>query len=164
MNTKFWGPPGWTFLHTITFNYPEKIDLRKPEHREKKFYYKQLFENFQYTLPCKYCRESYKGFLKELPIEPFLNSRKDLTHWFYMIHNKVNKKLRKQETDLFERKVRELHKANLSGLEYFEKLRKLREECLYTGPDPTYGEVCQFYEKQRASCSRDKNKIASCRL
>ena len=26
MNTKFWGPPGWKFLHTITFNYPDVID------------------------------------------------------------------------------------------------------------------------------------------
>ena len=24
MNVNKWGPSGWIFLHTITFNYPEK--------------------------------------------------------------------------------------------------------------------------------------------
>ena len=151
-------------MHTIAFNYPEKIDLNKKEHQNKLYYYKQLFENFQHTLPCKYCRVSYSKFLKELPIEPFLYSRKDLTHWFYMIHNKVNKKLRAQEHNLFEKKVRELQRSNLSPLEYFIKIKALREDTLYTAEDPPYHEVCSYYESQRASCSRDKNKIASCRL
>jgi hypothetical protein len=166
MNTKFWGPPGWKFLHTITFNYPDTIDISNPKHREKKKYYKQLFKNFQFTLPCKYCRVSYKKFLKEDPIEPNLMSRKDLTFWFYRIHNKVNAKLRQQERELFEKRCRDLNKrANYyTPLQYFEEKRKLAADCFFTPPDPTYPEVCQYYESQRASCSRDANKIASCRI
>ena len=90
MDTKFWGPGGWRFLHTITFNYPEN-----PTAADKRNY-KSLFLNFQFTLPCKYCRESYAKFLRELPIEPYLASRSKLTMWLYLIHNKVNDKLRNQ--------------------------------------------------------------------
>lgn len=166
MNTKFWGPPGWKFLHTITFNYPEKIDPTNEDHIQKKFYYKQLFENFQYTLPCKWCRSSYSKFLSEDPIEQNLETRKALTYWFYRIHNKVNAKLRKQERELFEKRCTELNRrANvLSPLQYFEEKRKIASECFFTPPDPTYGEVCQYYERQRASCSKSANKIASCRI
>lgn len=164
MNTKFWGPPGWKFLHAIAFNYPEKINMADPEDRERMFYYKQLFENLQFTLPCKYCRLSYQKFLKELPIDAFLRSRKDITYWLYLIHNKVNKKLRDQEQELFDKKVRELRESNLNPLEYFQKLRTLRDQILFTKEDPPYHEMCGFYESQRASCNKDKNKIASCRL
>jgi len=91
MNTKKWGASGWVFLHTITFNYP----IENPPKKLRK-HYKELFENFKYTLPCKYCRLSYVQFMKELPIDNALNSRAELTYWFYQLHNKVNNKLREQ--------------------------------------------------------------------
>ena len=37
MDPKIWGPPGWLFLHTITFNYPTN-----PTEEDKK-YYKNFF-------------------------------------------------------------------------------------------------------------------------
>ena len=163
MNTTFWGPPGWKFLHTITFNYPEKIDYLNSDHREKRYYYKQLFENFQFTLPCKYCRESYKKFLQEDPIDPNLGGRKDLTYWFYRIHNKVNAKLRGQERELYEKRCKKIN----PGWSDFQKLmerRRIAQEVFYTPPDPSYEKVCGYYEAQRASCSADANKIPSCRL
>lgn len=88
MQTSKWGSPGWKFLHTIAHNYDPTI--HKPSD------YKQFFELIGEMLPCKYCRESYKGFVAELPIDPYLGSQRDLTKWLYLIHNKVNDKLRKQ--------------------------------------------------------------------
>jgi len=164
MRVQTWGPPGWKFLHTITFNYPEKIDEADPEDRAKKFFHKQLFENLQHTLPCVYCRQSYKQFLLDDPIEPNLGTRKDFTYWFYRIHNKVNAKLRKQELDLFKTRLAELHKKPLQGGELFRKKQELAQEVFFTPPDPPYEEVCKHYNVQRASCSRSANKIASCRL
>jgi hypothetical protein len=165
MNTNFWGPPAWKFLHTITFNYPEKIDEYNENHAELKFYYKQLFENFQFTLPCIYCRNSYKQFLKQDPIVNHLGSRKELTFWFYRIHNAVNLKLRKQERDLYDARIKALKaKPMLPPGELFRKSRQIAMEVFFTPPDPTYGQVCQYYEAQRASCSADANKVASCRL
>jgi hypothetical protein len=91
--TKVWGPAGWLFLHCITFGYPYRIDTTKKEDIEKMNKYKEFFTLIGDILPCKYCRESYQDFLKEHPIEPHLNTRKEFTRWFYDIHNKVNHKL-----------------------------------------------------------------------
>ena len=40
-----WGPPGWKFLHTVTFNYPLSIDLSNSDHRKLVKHIKELFEN-----------------------------------------------------------------------------------------------------------------------
>lgn len=93
MMTKVWGPPGWLFLHCITFGYPVQIDELNQEHIIRREHYRMFFKNLGKIFPCKYCRESYDKFILELPIENFLNSREKLTYWFYLIHNKVNKKL-----------------------------------------------------------------------
>ena len=50
MLTSVWGPSLWHYLHTMSFNYPDK-----PTKQDKKNY-----KNFIYSLinvlPCKYCR------------------------------------------------------------------------------------------------------------
>lgn len=177
MNTKMWGPPAWKFTHTIAFNYPETIDWDNNDHVELSNKIKTMFTEFQNTLPCKYCRESFKKFLKQLPIEPFLGSRRAFTYWFYCIHNKVNQKLRGQEWDLFVNKLKEILdcKTNNSKRKYkLERLLNnstqkeisfLKKDILFTKPDPSYDEVCEFYEMHRAGkCKGSKNKIKSCRL
>lgn len=93
MITKVWGPPGWLFLHSITFGYPYQIDPQNPEHLQKQRDYRDFFTVLGKVFPCKYCRDSYQGFIKEIPIEPNLGSREDLTRWLYNVHNKVNQKL-----------------------------------------------------------------------
>jgi hypothetical protein len=93
MMTKIWGPPGWLFLHCITFGYPYVINMNKKEHVVRMHKTRDFFRNISYVLPCKYCRNSYIEFMKEIPIEYFLKSRKDLTFWLYKMHNKVNNKL-----------------------------------------------------------------------
>jgi hypothetical protein len=93
MMTKIWGPPGWLFLHCITFGYPYIIMRNKKEHMIRMERTRSFFHNIGYVLPCKYCRISYQDFMKEIPIEKFLGSRKDLTYWLYLMHNKVNNKL-----------------------------------------------------------------------
>ena len=151
------------FSKPITFNYPEVIDFSNPEHREKRYYYKQLFENFQYTLPCKYCRESYKEFLRDDPIDPNLSSRKALTFWFYRIHNRVNDKLRTQERELFDKRCKKINRG-WSDFQQLMERRRIAQQVFFTPPNPPYEKVCQFYERQRASCSADANKIKSCRI
>lgn len=225
MNTKFWGPPGWRFLHTTTFNYPPIIDTaNNSDHFNLPDDIKNMFYGLQKTLPCKYCRQSFKQFMAELPIEPFLGSRKSLTYWLYAIHNKVNHKLRTQEWDLFVNKVNEIlrsqnmenittnsqkkqescsaslanvgaaggskggskggsifgdllepytgekviedNKTNAEDLDtaFFTRVNELKDDILFTEPDPLYEDVCKFYDSQRAGCTASKDKIASCRL
>ena len=93
MITKVWGPPGWLFLHCITFGFPFKIDPSNPEHIQKQKDYRDFFTLIGRVFPCKYCRDSYQLFIKDLPIENSLDSRESLTRWLYDVHNKVNEKL-----------------------------------------------------------------------
>lgn len=82
MEPEIWGPPAWTFLHTITLNYPEYPTKQQ----------KEIYENFFYllgdVLPCEKCSTHYKENIKELPIN--LESKETLTKWLFDIHNKVN--------------------------------------------------------------------------
>ena len=94
MMTSVWGPTGWAFGHAITFGYPYKIDFNCKHHVHRLKETKKFFKSMGNVLPCKYCRQSYNQFLKELPLtDDILYSRKKLTKWFYDIHNKVNTKL-----------------------------------------------------------------------
>lgn len=93
MMTKVWGPPGWLFLHCVSFGYPYAINHSNPAHKNKKLHYGEFFNNVGNILPCKYCRESYIDFIKENPVENNLDTREQLCKWLYDIHNKVNHKL-----------------------------------------------------------------------
>lgn len=86
MNTLFWGPPAWKFLFSVANKYKVK---------NKESYHK-FYNSLKHVLPCIYCRDSYAKFITELPIKNFLSSRKKLMYWLYLIHNKVNDKLRTQ--------------------------------------------------------------------
>ena len=44
MMTKVWGPPGWLFLHCITFGYPYVINPENPDHQNKKRDYALFFK------------------------------------------------------------------------------------------------------------------------
>ena len=90
MNTTFWGPSGWLFLHSIVQNYPWKPTL------EQKNNYLIFLKQVGNVLPCRYCRESYQEFINEpntLLDKKVMESRKTLVKWLFDIHNKVNKKL-----------------------------------------------------------------------
>ena len=95
---KIWGPPGWLFLHCITMGYPEHIEQNPKnknylEHQERKRNTEDFFILIGEVLPCSACRKSYKEFMEEHPIYNHLDTRRDLSKWFYDIHNLVNEKL-----------------------------------------------------------------------
>lgn len=79
-----WGPHFWFTLHTISFFYPEyptSTDMRN---------YKEFFERFALFIPCSSCQQHYKQFLKQYPIDGYLDSRDSLSRWVVYLHNKVN--------------------------------------------------------------------------
>ena len=62
MLTSVWGPSLWHYLHVMSFNYPNNpTNIQKQK-------YKQLLLNFQYTLPCKYCRINLRTNFKKFPL------------------------------------------------------------------------------------------------
>lgn len=92
MNVNKWGPGGWEFLHSITFNYPIEPSQDDKEN------YSNFFKSIGHMLPCKYCRDSYNIYYKYLPIDNFLDSREGVTYWLYIIHKLVNQKVYKDNT------------------------------------------------------------------
>ena len=93
MMTKVWGPAGWLFLHCVTFGYPYMINNSNQDHSTKKNDYLNFFYYLGKVLPCKYCRDSYMEFYKDLNLENNLDTRDQLCRWLYDMHNKVNHKL-----------------------------------------------------------------------
>lgn len=89
MDTRFWGPYGWKFLHTLPYSYDPKSNIQKNS-------MKGFFNLLGDMLPCIYCRLSYKKYYNEEPIDNHLDSQLELSKWLYRIHNKVNNKLKSQ--------------------------------------------------------------------
>lgn len=86
MDPKIWGPPGWIFLHFITFGYPDNPT------EEDKQNYKNFFINIKNVLPCQKCRDNYEDHLKKYPLnDQILSNKTQFIKWFIDIHNEVNK-------------------------------------------------------------------------
>ena len=90
MNTQFWGPSGWRFLHTMANIYPVKPSITE------KMMIRDFMGLVSDVLPCKYCRASFTKYSDSLDITPFLESNIQIQEWLYRMHNKVNGKLRRQ--------------------------------------------------------------------
>ena len=85
MNPEIWGPPAWTFLHSITLAYPDN-----PTDSDK-INYENFFNILQPILPCAKCSNNYKIHLQEDPITNHLDNKSSLVKWLINLHNKVNK-------------------------------------------------------------------------
>ena len=91
MNPEVWGPPAWTFLHSVTLAYPDNpSDIDKSN-------YENFFNTLQPILPCAKCSQNYLRHLQEDPISNHLDSKKSLVNWLINVHNKVNKSNNKRE-------------------------------------------------------------------
>tara|TARA_B100000787_G_scaffold159117_1_gene137000 strand:+ start:266 stop:691 length:426 start_codon:yes stop_codon:yes gene_type:complete len=108
-NNNVWGPSAWTFLHTITYNYPEN-----PTDNDKKNYH-NFFMNLQHVLPCKKCQAHYTENIQKYDLNNSLDNRDDLVKWLIDIHNEVNKHTGKRVWTYSEvyNKYDNLHNTNL---------------------------------------------------
>ena len=84
-NNNIWGPPAWTFLHTVTYNYPEN-----PTEDDKRNFY-NFFDSLQHVLPCEKCKAHYKQNIKKYDLKNNLGSRQELVKWLIDLHNDINK-------------------------------------------------------------------------
>ena len=84
-----WGPPGWKFLHFISFSYPTKPT------RKHKRQFSNFFASVGHVLPCKTCRMHFQRSLRAAKRDnhghfDFLENRRTLTQWLVGVHNGVN--------------------------------------------------------------------------
>ena len=108
--TTIWGPLLWTFLHTMSFNYPVKPTLENKKH------YRDFVLNLKNVLPCKYCRINLANNLKKKPLlMSHMASRATFSRYIYELHETVNKMLNK--------------KSNLSYFDVRERYEHFRSRC-----------------------------------
>lgn len=165
MRTTFWGPSAWNFLFTsVLGTYPEKIDLKNANHLRIKKEFKNLFMSLGYVMPCVFCRDSYKQFIKEMPIDSYLSGRIRLFFWLYKLKDKVNKKLIKQENDCFKvehaKILLKYKEKKINKTQYKCLFEKLEKDILFTIPTPPFNDVLNYFEQFRAGCN---NKSKTCR-
>lgn len=163
LNTTKWGPGGWFFLFScIMGGYPVKIDNTNSEHILVQKHFKIMFQSLGYIMPCVFCRESFKKFYKELPIDDFLVGRIQLMYWLYLIRNKVNTKLIKQELECYtneKTRLLELYKnKRISKNNYTTLLSTFKRQTLVTNKSPSFLQVLKKYESIRAVCSTKAQK------
>ena len=88
--TTVWGPMLWSYLHTMSFNYPVEPT------QENKIHYREFILNLQNVLPCKYCRINLTKNLKTLPLTMAdMKNRETFSRYVYNLHEVVNKMLKK---------------------------------------------------------------------
>lgn len=164
MNTRYWGPKLWDGLFiSILGRYPIKVITK--EDTEIKQAFKSMLTNLSVVMPCIFCRNSFKGFLQELPIEEYLIGRIELMYWLYLMKDKVNKKLICQENKCYNDEKSKLkamfYNKEITEEEYYKKVKEFKDENFETIPTPPFKEVLDKYEAQRAICDK---KAKKCRL
>ena len=78
--------PKWTGVYPIEYD-----EYYKTQWCELVFMCEyKFFESLEFVLPCEWCKIHFKENIKQLPINNYLNSRRDLSFWLYKFHNLVN--------------------------------------------------------------------------
>ncbi len=99
MSTFIWGPLFWDILTDIA------IRMDQSTHSSLNSSHKsciEIWNTLRLVLPCKWCRQSYRKFIREDP------PRAPYTKWIWNLRNKVNTKLEKPTFE-FEKFQRRCH-------------------------------------------------------
>lgn len=121
-----WGPFFWHTIHIVALGYSSE-----PSYIDKKSA-KEFYESLQFLIPCPLCKEHYKEHLREFPVTPFLDSKKDLLKWTIELHNRVNKTIGKPVWT-------EYH-----ILEYYRKLGKTKGSPIMSVSNLWYMDIAKF--------------------
>lgn len=87
------GRSTWTFLHTLSANYPERPS---PAHQSSTSQFLTLFGKMY---PCGVCAEDFREWMAQKGNEPKLGTRDEFGTWLCRAHNAVNEKLGKESFD-----------------------------------------------------------------
>lgn len=127
MNPKIWGPGAWTFLHSITFNYPDN-----PSQQDKNEY-SEFFYALANILPCINCQNNFKTNLNNIPIKFYLKSKNRLTKWLFEIHNIINQENKKKAItfEQFKKTYKNIYNQSSESLTYYKRKNKIQKIIIY---------------------------------
>ena len=117
MSPAVWGPIFWTTMHIVSLGYPSKPS------EDDKVGAAAFYNSLATVIPCPICKTHYGTFLKASPVENALNSRHELIHWVYELHNNVNT---------------QLGKPRITFQEYISNMQSLAATSHTKLPAPTY--------------------------
>lgn len=155
-STTKWGPAAWDMLFNIALN----VDLTKDHTKDAASI--RFFNGLGLMLPCQYCVDYYAIILKQMPIENVIGAsrKKDDPYacfrWLYLVKNKVNEKLIRQETQCL--------LTHFLTIKDELVLKGWADKLLFTKATPSFQQVLQKYMANRTDCSRQLNQdLKSCR-
>lgn len=82
---KFWGPPIWTTIHILAVTLQPENSLA----------YKRFLELLTFLLPDELSRSNLHKILEQYPPDKYLHSNHDAFFYSYMLHDLINKTLKK---------------------------------------------------------------------
>lgn len=124
LDPKVWGPHYWFFLHTIAICYP-----KYPNDITKKKYY-EFVQNIPLFIPIEEISTYFIKLLDEYPVQPYLENKDSFIRWIWFIHNKINKKLEKNEislNDFYVHYYEHYKTKNEKNIEYY----KIKQKIIY---------------------------------
>lgn len=87
LSPEIWGHNGWFFLDSICLSYPLNPSNEMKENCKSFFYL------LPKMLPCDKCRDHFKQYITEYPLDDdILKSKDSLLLWILNAHNNVNKR------------------------------------------------------------------------
>ena len=128
--TSVWGPMLWSYLHTMSFNYPNEPTAENKKH------YREFILNLQYVLPCKFCRQNLVENLKQLPLTvSHMKNRETFSRYVYDLHELINTMLHK--------------KSGLSYSDVRERYENFRSRCTIENEKQKKIELEKAKEKEK---------------
>lgn len=113
MDPKIWGRPYWFVLHIASLTYPENPT------NEDKINYSNFIRSVSHVLPCASCQYHFKEYIRNYPIENYLDSKNNFIEWLIIAHNNVNRKNGKRQFSREE--VEKLYSHVISSTKNVEK-------------------------------------------
>jgi len=86
LDIDIWGPNAWTFLHAVTFAYPNS-----PSKLERQHFF-SFFQQVGNVLPCAICSKHFKGHMNHIydSKHEVFDNKTTLSKWLVNVHNDVN--------------------------------------------------------------------------
>lgn len=95
-DSKVWGPGVWWNIHILAKRAGKELN-----NKNKINEYIEYINYILPKLPCSTCREHATDYLKQNPLEEFIEVEEGMFRWSWIFHNAVNARLGKQIIDYY---------------------------------------------------------------